>query len=99
MSISCLAISFLGFVDPMHEMSLATSLIDAVVEEASRRPDAKVTRVAVRIGEWSGVDVESFRFCFEVLAAESEIAGAALEIEFREKATDLDVAFLELENT
>ncbi|MBI4908497.1 MAG: hydrogenase maturation nickel metallochaperone HypA [Acidobacteria bacterium] len=82
----------------MHEMSIATSLIDAVNQQCAEYPRAAVTRVGVRLGEWAGVDVESLRFCFETLVSETTLAGAALEIEFREKTADLDIAYLELED-
>lgn len=66
----------------MHEMGIATSVLDAALKEAQRHPGAKVVKVGVRIGEWSGVDPESLRFCFEAIAAGREGA-PALDIDFR----------------
>jgi hydrogenase nickel incorporation protein HypA/HybF len=66
----------------MHEMSIATSILDAAQKEAERHPGSKLLKVAVRIGEWSGVDPESLRFCFEALVTGCEDA-PALEIDFR----------------
>ena len=65
----------------MHEMSIATSVLDAVANEAGRHPNARVSKIALRVGEWSGVDPESLRFCFEALVAGRE-APPELEIEY-----------------
>ncbi len=40
-------------------------------------------KVGVRIGEWSGVDPESLRFCFDALLAGTEPEPPTLDIEFR----------------
>ena len=53
----------------MHEMSIATSVLEAVEAEAEKHAGAKVTKIGLRIGEWSGVDPDALRFCFEALAA------------------------------
>ena len=66
----------------MHEMGIATSILDAARKEADRRPGARVCKVGVRIGEWSGVDPESLRFCFDALLAGTEPEPPALAIEF-----------------
>jgi hydrogenase nickel incorporation protein HypA/HybF len=66
----------------MHEMGIATSVLDAARKEAERHPGSRVLKVGVRIGEWSGVDPESLRFCFEAIVVGCEGA-PALDIEFR----------------
>jgi len=55
-------------------------MLDAV-EAESLRLGARVVAVGVKIGELSGVDPESLRFCFEVLTRNTEWATMALEIE------------------
>ena len=67
----------------MHEMGIATSILDAARREAGRHSNAHVLKVGVRIGEWSGVDPESLQFCFDALLAGTEPHPPALEIEFR----------------
>jgi hydrogenase nickel incorporation protein HypA/HybF len=67
----------------MHEMGIASSVLDAVRIEAGRYPGSRPSRVGVRLGEWSGVDVESLRFCFEALVMDSDLAGLQLEIDYR----------------
>ncbi|MGB9456287.1 MAG: hydrogenase maturation nickel metallochaperone HypA [Bryobacteraceae bacterium] len=81
----------------MHEMGIAGSVIDAVRVEVTRRPGARATKVGLRIGEWCGVDVESLRFCLEVLVKDTELEPLAVDIDFRAQASDLDIAYLELE--
>lgn len=82
----------------MHEMSIASSVLDTVRLEAVKYADAHVTRVGLRIGEWSGVDTESLRFCFEVLVTGTELEPLDLEIDFCPASPNLDVAYLELED-
>jgi hydrogenase nickel incorporation protein HypA/HybF len=64
----------------MHEMSIAASMLEAVRDESARR-SAHVLAVGVKIGELSGVDSESLRFCFEALVQDTDLAPLALEIE------------------
>jgi hydrogenase nickel incorporation protein HypA/HybF len=62
----------------MHELAITES----VVEQISQRVgDARVIRVALQIGKLSGVVCESVRFCFEVCAQGTPLAGARLEID------------------
>src|SRR5271165_7201136 len=65
----------------MHEMGIASSVLDAAQKEAQRHPRSKLLKVGLRIGEWSGVDPDSLRFCFEALVQGCEDA-PTLEIEF-----------------
>ena len=62
----------------MHELSLTQSIIEAVAEKTG---GAEVTVVRLRIGKLSGVVVDSIRFCFELVAAGTPVAGARLDIE------------------
>jgi hydrogenase nickel incorporation protein HypA/HybF len=64
----------------MHEMSIAASMLEAVQAEAARH-NAHVRTVGVKIGQLSGVDSESLRFCFETLVQDTDLAPLTLEIE------------------
>ena len=66
----------------LHEMSIAASVLDAVRAESALHGGARVTRAGLRIGELSGVAVESLRFCLEVLVADTDLAALGWEIEF-----------------
>jgi hypothetical protein len=90
----------------MHEMGIACSILEAVqkVVETEPGPHAarRASKVAVRIGEFAGVDVESLRFCFEVMARESSAGALALDIEWCRAADgrrgdELELAYVEIE--
>jgi len=80
----------------MHEMGIATSVIEAVRVEAARRPGARVTKVGLRIGEFSGVDRDSLSFCFEALVKDTDLESAVLAIEDAAR-DELDLTYLEME--
>ncbi len=67
----------------MHEMSIATSLLDAVGREAQRHPGARVLKVGVRIGEWAGVDPAVSAILFRRAGGSAEPAPPSLDIDFR----------------
>ena len=62
-------------------MSIAASVLDAVRAESELHGGARVTRAGLRIGELSGVEVESLRFCLEVLVTDTDLAALGFEIE------------------
>ena len=66
----------------MHEMGIALEVID--IAEASipqELPEAQVTKVFLTVGRLAAVVPESLRFCFEVAAQKTRLAGAELVIE------------------
>ncbi|HYB61902.1 MAG TPA: hydrogenase maturation nickel metallochaperone HypA [Methylomirabilota bacterium] len=67
----------------MHELSIATLVLDAVNAEANLRPAMRVSRIGVRLGDLAGVDADALTFCFEALIKNTALASAALEIERR----------------
>jgi hydrogenase nickel incorporation protein HypA/HybF len=64
----------------MHEMSIAGSMLEAVRAESARH-NAHVLAVGVKIGELSGLDAESLRFCFDALVQDTDLAPLSLQIE------------------
>ena len=80
----------------MHELGIANSVLEAVQKEMTRRPGARLTKVGLRIGEFSGVEESSLRFCFEVLVRDTEMRSAVLDIE-RGPRDELDLSYLEVE--
>ena len=66
----------------MHEMGIASSVLEAVRRELRAHAGARPRAVALRIGALAAVDPESLRFCFEALACDTELASLRLEIEF-----------------
>ena len=62
-------------------MSIAASVLDAIHTEAARHSPARVTRAGLRIGELSGVEPESLRFCLETLVSGTDLEPLAFELE------------------
>ena len=56
----------------MHELSITQSLVEAVLDRTGGR---SVTGVNLRIGPLSGVLPDAVRFCFEVVSADTPLAG------------------------
>ena len=80
----------------MHELGIASSILDAVRAEAAAHRPARPAKVGIRIGEMAGIDPSSLSFCFEILVKGSDLEPLALSIE-PGAADDLEFAYLELE--
>ena len=65
----------------MHELGIATSILQAARQEALRHPGAHLRRVKVRVGELSGVNPDALSFGFEALVRDSKLEPLELEIE------------------
>jgi len=65
----------------MHELSIANNLLEAVQLEARNHPEARFTRLGVRIGELTAVDPEALTFCFQALVRGTAMETLAMEIE------------------
>ncbi|MDE3198458.1 MAG: hydrogenase maturation nickel metallochaperone HypA [Acidobacteriota bacterium] len=81
----------------MHEMGIASSIVDAVRKEQARYPGSRALKVGVRIGEFAGVDSESLRFCFDAIVKHSSLEPLGLGIE-RSGGDELDLAWIELDD-
>jgi hydrogenase nickel incorporation protein HypA/HybF len=74
----------------MHELSVATAVLNTALKHADGRP---VSAVNVRVGAMRQVVPDSLRFYFEIVARDTECEGAALdlvEIETALCCTDCD---------
>jgi hydrogenase nickel incorporation protein HypA/HybF len=67
----------------MHEMGIASSILDGVAAEVRRRPGSRPVKVGVRVGELAGLDPDALHFAFEALTVETPLAGLELDIEYR----------------
>jgi hydrogenase nickel incorporation protein HypA/HybF len=65
----------------MHELSIAQSVIDTVLQEMQLRGIPQVSKIVLRIGVWSGVMAEAVQFSFERLRLDTVLQSTALEIE------------------
>jgi len=61
----------------MHELSVASSIVEACAERAGA---ARVLRVTIEVGELAAVSPDALRFCFDACAQGTAVAGAELDI-------------------
>ncbi len=66
---------------PMHEMSIAQSLVEIIQEEMARHHATKLRSVRLHVGEMSAIVPDSLSFCFEVITAGTRMEGARLIME------------------
>jgi hydrogenase nickel incorporation protein HypA/HybF len=64
----------------MHEMSLSEGIVELIRDAARRDGFSAVRTVRLEIGALAPVEVESLRFCFDVVTRGSCAEGASLEI-------------------
>ncbi|MBA7473192.1 Hydrogenase maturation factor HybF [subsurface metagenome] len=64
----------------MHELSIATQMIEVISEHLSEYPDSRVDSVLMAVGEYSGVDPESLRMVFPLAAEGTLVEGSELII-------------------
>lgn len=65
----------------MHELSIATSMVEMAAEEAERQGGVRVLAVHLRLGPLSGVVKEALLFAWEVACDDTPLAGSRLVIE------------------
>jgi hydrogenase nickel incorporation protein HypA/HybF len=65
----------------MHELSATESLLRIVLDEAAKAGATKVTRISLKIGEWSTFVPDSIEFCFGIVSPGTAAEGAELDIE------------------
>ena len=80
----------------MHEVGVASSILEAVRKESGLHRPARAVKVGVRIGEMAGIDKDSLAFSFEALVKGSDLEPLELAVE-PGLADELAFAYLELE--
>lgn len=65
----------------MHEYSIIQSLVDSVAAAAASRPDGRVHRVEVAIGELAGVDCDLLATAYDVFREGTLCERATLAID------------------
>ncbi len=65
----------------MHELSIATAIVEHAAELARRHGATSVSAVRVRVGEMAAVVPEALRFSFEVAREGTQLASAELIVE------------------
>ena len=64
----------------MHELSIALSIVDQIVEESTRRGGLVIHAVHLTLGMLSGVDQHALHFCFKSACEGTILEGARLII-------------------
>ena len=64
----------------MHELSLAQGIIDLLLENSIQQHYRQVVLVRLEVGQLSCVEVESIRFCFELVCQDTLAENAVLDI-------------------
>jgi hydrogenase nickel incorporation protein HypA/HybF len=65
----------------MHELSIAISMIDQIVEESESRGGLAVEIVHMRLGIFAGVDKAALLFAYELACEGTPLQGSRLVIE------------------
>jgi hydrogenase nickel incorporation protein HypA/HybF len=65
----------------MHEFSIASGLVEKLLDFAEKNPDKKIVEVRVAIGEFTQIEEEQLRFCYESIITEMPLSGSGLTIE------------------
>lgn len=64
----------------MHEMSIAQSILDIVEKELVSHGVEQLKAVNIAVGKWAAVVPEQLAFCFSIVTADTNMAGATLNI-------------------
>ena len=65
----------------MHELSIASAVVDSVLEFLDTREVKKVLTVRLAVGELSHVEADQLRFCYTAITQETAMENSTLEIE------------------
>jgi hydrogenase nickel incorporation protein HypA/HybF len=65
----------------MHELSLASAVVDSVLEFLDAHEVKKILTVRLAVGELSCVEADQLRFCYTAITQETAMENSTLEIE------------------
>jgi hydrogenase nickel incorporation protein HypA/HybF len=65
----------------MHELSIASSMVDSVMEFVETPPPKKVVKILLQIGELTCVEPEQLKFSYMAITRETVLEESELEIE------------------
>jgi hydrogenase nickel incorporation protein HypA/HybF len=65
----------------MHELSIASTIVERVLEFAEGDPARKILGVRLLVGELSCIEPEQLRFCYSAVTKETALEDSNLEIE------------------
>ena len=65
----------------MHELSIATSLVEAVLDIAKKQGATKILEVKLKVGKLRLISLDQLRFSYEILSKDTLLEGSRLGIE------------------
>jgi hydrogenase nickel incorporation protein HypA/HybF len=65
----------------MHELSIAATLVESVLEFAEAHGGPRIVTVRITIGELTCIEADQLSFCYESVTQETALEGSKLEIE------------------
>jgi hydrogenase nickel incorporation protein HypA/HybF len=65
----------------MHELSIAVSMVERIIEESEKRGGLRVEAVHLKLGVLSGVDKDALEFSYEIACEGTFLVGSRLVIE------------------
>jgi len=65
----------------MHEMSLALNLLDIIRQEMAKHGATRLLKVRLKYGQLATLEPAAMTFAFEAATMETDLAGAAFELE------------------
>lgn len=65
---------------PMHELSIASSIVEAVTESAAAYPGSRVKEVRLRVGALASIVEDSLQFCWELATEGTPLEGSLLVV-------------------
>jgi hydrogenase nickel incorporation protein HypA/HybF len=65
----------------LHELAIAESLLQIIVDESKRHGLERINKVKLQIGKFTAVIPESLTFCFELVSRDTVASEAKIEIE------------------
>lgn len=65
----------------MHELSVAQNIIETIELNVPKDELKNVRQVLLKVGEFSGVVIDSLKFSYEVITSGTEIQNSELKIE------------------
>jgi hydrogenase nickel incorporation protein HypA/HybF len=68
----------------MHELSMASNLIDIAVQEAKKRNATSVLEVNLVVGKFSMLGLEQLRFCYNLLIKNTLLENSKLEVKYED---------------
>ena len=66
----------------MHELSFAATILKDMYIWQQSQPGTRLSRVAIRVGELSGIELDSLLVSFEFLTKGTKWDGLALDIDY-----------------